>query len=101
MHMHDVLSTVVHEGRHALDIGKGVIPAPGAASLGEHAFAELRAFSESSKFAVLNNLDHAEAFRLARLGPQELAISIADSYPHLRGITDGELMDALNKFLRS
>jgi hypothetical protein len=101
MHMHDVLSTVVHEGRHALDISKGIIPSPGAASLGDHAFAELRAFSSASDFAKLNNLTHAEAFGLARLAPQELAINIAESYPHLKGITDGELMNALNRFLRS
>jgi hypothetical protein len=67
----------------------------------EAAFAELRAFSASSDFAVLNGLRNAEAFGLARLGPQELAINIADSYPHLRGITDGELMDAVTRFLRS
>jgi hypothetical protein len=51
--------------------------------------------------AVVNGLNSAEAFRLSRMGPQELAISIADSHPHLRGISDAELMDALSRFLRT
>lgn len=99
MHMDDVLSTIVHEGQHALDMARGIIPKPSAASLTERAFAELRAFSSAAQFAVQNNLTRAAAYGHARLAPRELAISIANSYPSLKAITDAELMQAVIRFM--
>ncbi len=99
MHMDDVLNTVVHEGRHSLDMAEGVIPLPGNASKSEHAFAELRAFSAESEFAVTNGLSNSSAYKRSVMDPRALAVSIADSYESLKGITDAELTRALSRFL--
>jgi hypothetical protein len=98
MNIEEALATVVHEGRHALDIVQGIIPRPSSATLVDRAFAELRAFTAASEFAQLNNLTQAQAFRHAALGPKELLISIADSYKSLAGITNNQLQQALARF---
>ena len=104
MHMNEVLSTLVHEGRHALDVRAGVIPAAnpgGAMSL----FAEMRAWSSSGNFAVRNAFSnrHADYGGLWQY-PRELAINLGTSKEYRKQsrkiLTDAELEEAMGLFGR-
>ncbi|MEQ1506290.1 MAG: RHS repeat-associated core domain-containing protein [Myxococcota bacterium] len=101
MLLDDVVTTVIHEGKHALDMAAGTVPAPGMASLQEVALAELRAFTAEMEFAVANNLTTTRAYmNSGALGnPRLLAISIADAYPALKNITDSDLWKAVERFV--
>lgn len=90
-HMQEVLSTLVHEGQHALDMGKGVIPLPGAANAADVAHAELRAFTSAIDFAKKNQFMESglsQLFAVPRGGPMLHTI--------MRGYRfQGELLDTL------
>lgn len=81
--IYDVLSTLTHEGRHALDMSAKLIPLPTSLLGRSHemiAFAELRAFAAASDFAVLNNFTEAGAFGNAEKHPFQVADAIATGY---------------------
>ena len=102
MHMDDVLATLVHEGRHSLDIAGRIIPPPSAANQVDRLFAELRAFTAASEFARLNNLTGSSALQHAGMEVRALAMSIADSpaYATLNGMTDKQILGAIRRFLQ-
>ncbi len=61
MHMEDILSNIVHEGRHTLDIANGLIPKSGAK--GEKLlFAEGRAHFDAAEFAKLNDFRNSQSY---------------------------------------
>jgi RHS repeat-associated protein len=93
MNMDDILSTIVHEGRHELDVVAGTIPLPGLASPAQTALAEVRAFKAAAEFAKVNNLTNAASFRHAAMGIRELAISVVESYG--LKVTDAQLWNAI------
>jgi hypothetical protein len=76
MNLDDILATLVHEGRHHLDIVSGLIPLPNQASTAQRLLAESRAFSHAAEFAKLNNLTMASAFIHSQLHPAQLLESI-------------------------
>lgn len=80
MNMDDILSTIVHEGRHELDMAAGTIPLPAVATDAQTALAELRAFRSAADFAKLNNLVKADAFKHAGADPSAVLVGIMDAY---------------------
>jgi hypothetical protein len=66
-------------------------------------FAELRAFEQSSKFAQTYNLNKLDDFAFDFSNSAQVqspAISIADSYKSLSGITDNEIFSAIDLFTK-
>lgn len=89
-----VVSTLVHEGQHDLDIVAGIVPPPDRATPFERALAEARAFWAEAQFARINKLVGSQAFSLVDKGPLELVIALAEDpgYGKKKGI--GQLSDA-------
>jgi hypothetical protein len=101
MKMEEILCTIVHEGRHTLDMKAGRIPKPSQATVEARAFAELSAHRDAADFARLNQFTEAQAYRHSQLSPQELAISIVSSYANLRRISDKALMEVITRVYES
>ena len=95
MKMDDMLCAIIHEGQHALDMRTELIPPSSQATIVQRAFAELRAHKVAAQFAELNQLTEAGAYRHSLLSPQQLAISIVESYEDLRRISDNALMEII------
>ncbi|MGC3971776.1 MAG: hypothetical protein QM775_31865 [Pirellulales bacterium] len=96
MSMDDILTTLVHEGRHKLDMVAGVIPTRnpgGVLSL----VAELRAWKDSGRFAKANQFVRTSDYRFADMGWREMAIELENSYMRQIGrrLTDDEFRSAI------
>lgn len=97
--MGEMLATLVHEGRHCLDIREGRIPADNPSGL-VCLIAEMVAWSEAARFAVLNGYSDTVAFKSSVMGPRELAISVEKRYHDAIGIPldDADLENAIQEF---
>ncbi|MCW5801527.1 MAG: VCBS repeat-containing protein [Deltaproteobacteria bacterium] len=105
MHMDDVLHTIVHEGQHWLDILRGRIPIPTAATAVQQAEAELRAWWSAIKFAEANNMSTSALAKHFGLDPRDLLVRILTFYK--RGaealgntVTDTEALEILSRFVQ-
>ncbi|MBL9028167.1 MAG: VCBS repeat-containing protein [Myxococcales bacterium] len=103
----EALGTIVHEGQHAQDIAKGVIPHPsdlakltGVEQQVQRLFAEMRAWSAAGEFAAKNQLTETKAYQVGTQHPRELAINLADQYDTLKGMSDVQIGKALDQFHR-
>ena len=104
MNMDDVLSTLVHEGRHQLDKAANVIPwsnPGGAVSI----FAEMRAWSSSANFAAKNGFSNSHsALNGMWRNPMGLAIDLGSSRQYFRQFggrpSDSTLFEAIEMFGR-
>lgn len=101
MKMDDVLTILVHEGRHQLDKAAGIIPFenPGG---GVSVFSEMRAWSSSSNFAVKNGFLNRHSEQAGNWNaPREFAIEIGTS-PNYLGqfgdLSDDDLWHAIELF---
>lgn len=94
-----MLTTMVHEGQHCLDIQSGIFPAenPGGTIC---LLAEMIAWKEAARFAVLNGYTHTVAFRMANLAPRELAITIEKQYQKAIGseLSLDQVREVIRKF---
>jgi hypothetical protein len=100
IHMDDILSTIVHEGQHAFDLARKIIPKGKAATLVDRTFAELRAWSAAAEFAHLNRLAASQSIQLFGEFPRELAITISRSYEKLQNISTSQMWEAIGRFMR-
>jgi len=95
-----VLSTLVHEGQHELDITSGRIPNPEKETISAfaRALAEGRARFREAEFAGINNLVHSPAFTLYGMSPIAALESIIRSNRQLAdAITDDEFRQILEQ----
>jgi hypothetical protein len=93
----DILTYLVHEGRHQIDKAAGIIPIDnpgGVVSL----FAELRAHKDAALFAEANGFKSAHGYKFHGKGLVELAINIEEEYQKQIGrrLTDDELFKAID-----
>jgi RHS repeat-associated protein len=89
MSMDDILNTMVHEGTHALDLGKGIIPPFKSAGPLDVALAELRAFWNALKFAEKNGFAASGMGKFFGYSPASLLNALAMKYRTFAG----ELLD--------
>jgi RHS repeat-associated protein len=91
---HDLLTTLIHEGQHAMDIRAGM-PLFENASLFEKAKAEARAFGAEIAYMEANSLVKASQWNLTKMGAREAWISIANSYPDFMALSDAEFIECI------
>ncbi len=101
MHPEDVLSVIVHEGRHFMDIQGKIIPPSNPGGKIE-LLAELRAHRAATEFARLNNMHKAKPYG-HNLDLRDLAIDLvsSDGYAETLGkLRDAELWWAIEEAMR-
>ncbi|MFV0445492.1 MAG: hypothetical protein ACK5Q5_18080 [Planctomycetaceae bacterium] len=102
------LTTLVHEGRHAIDVLAGVIPSPlnGRISASARLFAEARAWGAELAFASRNGIRHTAIDGLLGLHPREAVLDIASTYrlsgslstSLLWSVSDDDLLRSITAF---
>ena len=97
--MEDLLTTLVHEGRHQLDIASKVIPRynpGGRLSL----LAEMRAWRDAGRFAAANDFTSVQAFRYGNPNYSlvHMAIEIEKNYLGQIGfVPDADMMSVIKQ----
>ena len=87
-------------GQHALDIGAGIVPLPGAATGAQTLLAEGRAWASTLEFLEANELVNSLHYNFLGRNPMVFLQAIQDSYGiPLYQVSDAEFMNIVRNHM--